>query len=123
MRKLFSIVALALSLFWATPEARADVGTSTASVTAVAIAADATEDYKVKGCILSNDTALGTSVVIKDGTTAKAQISASSYTTVQVSDFSKLLGEELVIDGAFNVTSSTASALVLLTCGYEKLRN
>lgn len=113
-------------------KANALITVSTASVAGVqAVAAPSTgKTTKLKGCVLGNDTGSAACVFLKSGTTTKLVLCAGANSSATYppavpsatfgsgtnGGFTSLFGEDMVFSGAFNVTSSSPSSSIVLTC-------
>lgn len=87
---------------------------------------------RLKGCILSNDTAVASCVGLYSNTTLKLQLCAGANASAMypsgvptatalsgtAGGLSQLFGEDLSFPGAFIVKGSTPSSSISLTCAY-----
>lgn len=103
---------------------------STSGTTLVAAPSSSSKSTKLKGCILGNATGSAVCMTLSDGTTPKVTLCAAANSTAVYPNavpspafmsgtsgaLSQLFGEDFAFSGAINVTASTTSASVLLTC-------
>lgn len=132
--KMISVLGLLLGLAAFAVPSNATIVVSTASVAGVLLAAAPPSGQKtvVKGCHLANDTSVALCVNLLDGATKKMALCAGAQGQADTPHESPLpsggpangaidefYGESLLLAGAFNVTTSTPSASIVLTCAYS----
>lgn len=111
------IFALAfLGLFAAV--GRAELVTSTASVTNVAVKTAQTYGIVLVSCVATSSTTAGAVFIIKDGTTEKLKIAVPASTT-RIINFTELFKEEWIISGILNIAALAADADARITCSIK----
>lgn len=130
--KMISVLGLFIGLAALAIPSNASVVTSSASVAGVMLAAAPPSGQKtrVKACHLANDSSLNLCVNLLDGSTKKMVLCASAQGSSDtpgaafapnagaIGGLESFLGEPLKFSNAFNVTSSTPSTSIALTCTY-----
>lgn len=130
MKKKIGLI-LALAAVALVGKANATITVSTMSASGVAaVAAPSTGKTVIKGCTLSNDSAVASCAQLYDGATLKLQLCAGAQATTNWPSGvpsatgnsgtsgagPQFFGEDLSLSGAFNIKSSSPSASVILTC-------